>query len=83
MTLNNIQRGDRYRLEVFQGDCGQAWPFLLRLNDVPSVPSDPSASATYTNLTYDQIAGMNNFIYVYDLNGNVLACGEVGLGANR
>jgi hypothetical protein len=83
VTLNNIQRGDRYPLEIFQGDCGPGRPNLIKLNDVPSVPSDPSASATYTNLTYDQIAGGNNFIYVYDLSGNVLACGEVGLGANR
>lgn len=83
VTLNNIQRGDRYPLEIFQGDCGPDRPSLIKLNDVPSVPADPTASATYTNLTYDQIAGMNNFVYVYNLDGTVLACGEVGLGANR
>ncbi len=83
VTLNNIQSGDRFPLEVFQGDCGPGRPSLLLLNDVPSVPADPTASATYTSLTYDQIAKTNNFIYVYALDGRVLACGEVGLGANR
>jgi CHRD domain len=83
VTLNNIQRGDRYPLEVFQGDCGPDRLSLVKLNDVPSVPADPTASATYTSLSYDQIAESNNFIYVYALDGTVLACGEVGSGANR
>jgi hypothetical protein len=49
---------------------------------VPSVPADPTASATYTTLNYDQIAENNNFVYVYGPDRGVLACGEVGLGAN-
>jgi hypothetical protein len=82
VTLNNIQRGERYPLEIFQGDCGPDRPLLIRLNDVPSVPADPTASTTYTTLSYDQIAKNNNFVYVYGPDGRVLACGEVGLGAN-
>jgi hypothetical protein len=82
VTLNNIQRGERYPLELFQGDCGPGRPSLVKLNDVPSVPADPTASATYTTLSYDQIAKGNNFVYVYHLDGTILACGEVGLGAN-
>lgn len=83
VTLSSIQPGVRYGLELFQGDCGPGRPSLMKLHDLPSVPADPTASATDTPLTYDLIAGQNNFIYVYDPNGYVLACGEVGLGANR
>jgi hypothetical protein len=82
VTLNNIQPGERYPLEIFQGDCGPDRSLLIRLNDVPSVPADPTASTTYTTLSYDQIAKNNNFVYVYGPDGRVLACGEVGLGAN-
>lgn len=36
-------------------------------------------------LTFEEIAEANNFIYVYasDNSGTVVACGEVGLGANQ
>lgn len=81
VTLSNIQAGQRYDLEIFQGDCGPDRPSLIKLEPVPSVPSDPNASWTDTSLHYDELAEGNNFVYVYAPDGSVLACGEVGAGA--
>jgi CHRD domain len=81
VTLSNIQAGQRYGLEIFQGDCGPDRPSLIKLNPVPSVPSDPNASWTDTSLHYNELAEGNNFVYVYAPDGAVLACGEVGAGA--
>jgi CHRD domain len=81
VTLSNIQAGQRYGLEIFQGDCGPDRPSLIKLNPVPSVPSDPNASWTETSLHYSELAEGNNFIYVYTPDGAVIACGEVGAGA--
>ena len=84
VTLRNILPGQQFPLEIRQGDCGPDRPLLISLNDLPSVIGDPTASWTDTSLHYDDIAGSNNFIYVYapDNSGIVVACGEVGLGAN-
>jgi hypothetical protein len=81
VTLSNIQSGQRFNLEIFQGDCGPDRPSLVKLLPVPSVPSDPNASETHTNLSYAELAEGNNFVYVYAVDGTVLACGEVGAGA--
>jgi CHRD domain len=85
VTLRNFDPGQRFPLEIRQGDCGPDRPLLVALNDLPSVPDDPTASWTTTTLRYEEIAEGNNFIYVYspDQSGTVIACGEVGIGANR
>ncbi len=81
VTLSNIQSGQSYGLEIFQGDCGPDRTSLVKLNPVPSVPSDPNASWTDTPLNYTELAEGNNFVYVYAPDGAVIACGEVGAGA--
>ncbi len=81
VTLSNIQAGQRYGLEIFQGDCGPDRASLIQLNPVPSVPSDPNASWTETNLSYGELGEGNNFVYVYAADGAIIACGEVGAGA--
>lgn len=81
VTLSNIQPGQYYDLEIFQGDCGPDRPSLLKLKPVPSVVNDPNASETYTDLNYNELAEGNNFVYVYASDGAVIACGEVGAGA--
>jgi hypothetical protein len=81
VTLSNIQSGQRFNLEIFQGDCGPDRPSLVKLLPVPSVPADPNASETHTTLSYEELAEGNNFVYVYAVDGTVLACGEVGAGA--
>jgi CHRD domain len=85
VTLRNFDIGQRFPLEIRQGDCGPDRPLLISLNDLPSVMDDPTVSWTATPLRYEDIAEGNNFIYVYapDYSGAVVACGEVGIGANR
>jgi hypothetical protein len=85
VTLDGIEVGKYYDMELRQGDCGPDRELLTPLEPVPSVAGDPRASFTYTSFTFEQIAEANNFIYVYapDNSETVVACGEVGLGANQ
>lgn len=81
VTLDGIERGRVYKLELRKGDCGPDRELLLDLNAVPSVLPEPNASATSSGLSFEEIAEGNNFVYVYAPDGSVAACGEVGLGA--
>jgi CHRD domain len=85
VTLDSIEVGKYYAMELRQGDCGPDRALLSPLEPVPSVAGDPRASWTELPLTFEEIAEANNFIYVYapDNSGTVVACGEVGLGANQ
>jgi hypothetical protein len=85
VTLNSIEVGKNYPMELRQGDCGPDRELLSELQPVPSVAGDPHASWTELPLTFEEVAEANNFIYVYapDNSGTVVACGEVGLGANQ
>ena len=83
VTLDGIDTGNYYALEFRQGDCGPDRSLLTALEPVPSIPGDPQASETKTSLSFEEITEANNFIYVYNSDGSVAACGEVGLGANR
>lgn len=85
VTLDGIEVGKSYPMELRQGDCGPDRALLSELEPVPSVAGDPRASWTELPLTFEEIAEANNFIYVYapDNSGTVVACGEVGLGANQ
>ncbi len=69
------------KLELRKGDCGPDRELLLDLNAVPSVLPEPNASATSSGFSFEEIAEANNFIYVYNPDGSVAACGEVGIGA--
>jgi hypothetical protein len=85
VTLDGIEIGKNYTMEIRQGDCGPDRELLTALEPVPSIASDPRASLTETTFTFEQLVEANNFVYVYapDNSGIVVACGEVGLGANQ
>jgi hypothetical protein len=85
VTLDGIEVGKVYPMELRQGDCGPDRELLTQLEPVPSIAGDPHSSWTELPLTFEEIAEANNFIYVYapDNSGIVVACGEVGLGANQ
>lgn len=85
-TIYNMQAGVRHAVALFEGDCGPDRPQVAQLETVPNVEGDLYSSITYTSIPFDQITGGNHFAYVYatdEVNqANIVACGEVGLGAN-
>ena len=85
VSLNGAEAGRRYPTELRSGDCGPDGAVLRRLNDFPLGVIDPGASETTTGLSFEEIAEADNYLSIYaaDGSGTVIACGEVGLGANR
>jgi hypothetical protein len=85
-TIYNMQPGQRHALALFEGDCGPDRPLVTQLETVPNLEGDAFTSITYLNLPFEQITQGNHFAYVYagdTVNqADIVACGEVGLGAN-
>jgi hypothetical protein len=85
-TIFNIQPGARHAVALFEGDCGPDRTFVAQLETVPNVEGDLYSSITYTDIPFEQLTGGNHFAYVYatdEVNqANIVACGEVGQGAN-
>jgi hypothetical protein len=85
-TIYTMQPGERHAVALFEGDCGPDRTQVAQLETVPNVEGDLYSSITYTNIPFEQITGDNHFAYVYatdEVNqANIVACGEVGLGAN-
>jgi hypothetical protein len=85
-TIYNMQPGQRHAVALFEGDCGPDRPLVAQLETVPNLEGDLYSSITYTNIPFEQITGGNHFAYVYAGDSvdqaDIVACGEVGLGAN-
>ncbi len=83
VTLDGIDRQQRYPVAIFRGDCGPDRERLLDLNPVPFTPGETS-SVTDADIDFETLAEGDNFVYVYAPDGEtVVACGEVGAGAVR
>lgn len=97
MSLTGIERGERYPVAVYAGDCGPDRELVLELEPVGggSIPNDPFASLTEPELSFDELTGGDFFLYVFEAGDAVdrpadfgldvpaLACGELGAGASR
>ena len=85
VTLVNIDEGQEYPMAMYRGDCGPDREQVLELDPVGEFPDDPYASVTETELTLSDVTSDDYFIYVFrdTMGGEVVACGEVGVGANR
>jgi hypothetical protein len=85
VTMNNTLSDYRYAVVLYEGDCGPDRPEVLRLGDINNTSGDPNSSITESDLRYDQITTGNYFMYVFagEPGTQILACGEVGQGANR
>ena len=76
--------GEDYAAVLYTGDCGPDREEVARLKNVNAADGNSNANVTESSLSYDAITGANHFLYVLGESGDrVLACGEVGLGANR
>jgi hypothetical protein len=83
-----------YSAALYRGDCGPDRPLVLRLTPF-DIDDNPLESTTETEeLGFADIAEADLFVYlfageeidtpdVHGLDGRAVACGEVGLGANR
>ncbi len=85
-TIFNIQPGARHAVALFEGDCGPDRLLVTQLGTVPNVEGDLYSSISYLEIPFETITEGNHFAYVYatdEVNqANIVACGEVGLGAN-
>ncbi len=85
VTMNNILNDYRYAVVLYQGNCGPDRPEVLRLGDINNSSGDPNTSITETDLSFEQLTTGDYFMYVFagEPGTQVLACGEVGVGANQ
>ncbi len=83
VSLVGIEAGGDYAAVLYRGDCGPDREEVARLENVNAADGDPYSSVTESPLSYDAVTGADHFLYVLGEPGDrVLACGEVGLGAN-
>lgn len=86
LTLTNSTPGDLHSAAVYEGDCAPDRPMLVELGRPgETTPSDPFVSITHTDLDYNSVVNGDYFVMIFgaDLDTAPLACGEVGVGANR
>ncbi|HEX7021947.1 MAG TPA: hypothetical protein VF171_03750 [Trueperaceae bacterium] len=83
VTLAGAGSG-RHALVLHAGDCGPDRPAVLRLQDVGAPGTEPDASVTDSSLSFATLSQGDYFLYVYagEPGSRLLACGEVGQGAN-
>ena len=96
VTLSNITRGSQYLPVLFEGTCGPDREMVLALAPVDSFVNDPFVSIDEIELTVSHIEQTQYFMYIFSgselppLNergfveiDRAVACGQIGLGANR
>lgn len=82
VSLRGSDPAARYGVTLYQGDCGPDRPEVLQLTSVDASDGDPYSSITDSEFAFDAITQQDLFAYVFGPGGEVVACGEVGLGAN-
>lgn len=85
VTAVGINPGEMYLPVLFAGDCGPDRERVAELAPIGSIPEDPFASISEVSMSFDEVAEGDFFLYLYPEGGegDPLACGEVGAGANR
>ncbi len=85
VTMNNTLPDYRYAVVLYEGDCGPDRSEVFRLGDINNSSGDPNTSITESEISFDELMQGNYFMYVFagEPGTQILACGEVGQGANR
>lgn len=96
VTLSNITRGSQYLPVLFEGTCGPDRDMVTALAPVGTFSNDPFVSIDEIAVGVDQIEQTQYFMYIFSgselppLNergfleiDRAVACGQIGLGANR
>lgn len=76
--------GGSHAAVLYAGDCGPDREEILRLNSVGALAATPGSSETISELSFEAITEQDHFLYIFqgEPGSSILACGEVGLGAN-
>ena len=85
VTGVGINPGAIYQPVLFAGDCGPDRERIAELAPIGGIPEDPFASISEVSMSFEEVAQGDYFLYIYPEGGQgePLACGEVGVGANR
>lgn len=96
VTLTGIMRGAEYLPVLFEGTCGPDREMVTALAPVGNFTNDPFVSLDYIDLSVSHIEDNQYFMYIFQgsempplneagfvSNETAVACGQVGLGANR
>jgi membrane-bound inhibitor of C-type lysozyme len=86
ITLNAVEFGEFHRAVLHAGDCARDQPVVRALETVGrSLPDDRFASLTATDLMASEVlAGAYSvMIYGATVGSEAMACGNVGIDANR
>jgi hypothetical protein len=85
VAMNNTLSDYRYAVVLYEGDCGPDRPEVLRLGDINNTSGDPNSSISESEISFEALRNGNYFMYVFagEPGSQILACGEVGQGANR
>ena len=70
---------------IYEADCGPDRPLVERLSRIDGSDGDPYAGISVSELDFDTLTQGDYFAYLYqgEPSSAPVACGEVGLGANR
>ena len=94
LSISGLDPNDTYRGAIYEGDCGPDRPLVLELAPT-GLGGDPYVSTTETNeVSFEGLTEGDHFVYLFEgdeidrpeptgLDGEALACGEVGAGALR
>ena len=84
VSLAGIKAGEDYTAVLYQGDCGPDRPKVAQLNTIDATDGNPNSSVTDSTLGFDALTEGDHFLYIFagEPSGHLLACGEVGMGAN-
>lgn len=96
VTLTGIMRGAQYLPVLFEGTCGPDREMVGALAPVGTFTNDPFVSLDEIALSVNQIEATQYFMYIFEggelpplneagflANDTAVACGQIGLGANR
>ena len=96
VTLSNINRGSEYLPVLFEGTCGPDREMVAALAPVGTFTNDPFVSIDEIQLSVNQIEQTQYFMYIFSGSempaenergfleiDRAVACGQIGLGANR
>lgn len=96
VTLVGITAGQQFLPAVFAGTCGPDRPLVAELPPVGSFVNDPFVSIGQFDVSFDEVTQGEYFMFIFPGSklpaeneaGNVnvssaVACGQIGVGANR
>ncbi|HLR46594.1 MAG TPA: hypothetical protein VK092_05490 [Deinococcales bacterium] len=96
ITLSGIESGSRWLPVLFEGTCGPDREMVEAFAPVGTFTNDPFASIDHMELSVQAVESSEYFMYIFEGDqlpsenedgflkiDRAVACGQLGLGANR